>query len=95
MKRVRFLNQFIQGVTHQKYDKSLEDNMTMYDNQPYKRDYELCNTNNVRLVSGNVMKYYTFQYNRETPYLVNTQDEKTEKMLAAMKVEAEAVATKV
>lgn len=67
----------------------------MYDNQPYKRDYELCNTNNVRLVSGNVIKYYTFQYNWDTPYLISTQDDKTEEMLAAMRVEAEAAAARV
>lgn len=93
MKRVRLLNQLMQGTTHEKYDKSLEDNMTMYDNQPYKKDPDLCNTNTVRLISGNVMKFYTFHYNWGEPYLISTQDEKVEKKLAAMRLEAEAART--
>ncbi|MBR3772584.1 MAG: hypothetical protein IKL07_09980 [Clostridium sp.] len=84
------MNQLFQGAAHQKYDKSLEEDMIMYDKQPYKKDPDLCNTSTVRLVSGNVMKYYTFQYFWNEPYLIDTQDEKVEKKLSAMRNDAEA-----
>lgn len=40
------------------YDKSLEENISMYDKQIYIRDLTLCNTDTLGLVSGNVIKYY-------------------------------------
>lgn len=50
------------------YDKSLEENLTMYDEMPYIRDDSLCNRSTVRLVSGNIIKYY--RYNLVDPYLL-------------------------
>jgi hypothetical protein len=50
------------------YDKSLEENLTMYDEMPYVRDDSLCNRSTVRLVSGNIIKYY--RYKLVDPYLL-------------------------
>lgn len=40
------------------YDKSLEDNLAMYDNMPYLRDATLCNEETIALISGNIVKGY-------------------------------------
>lgn len=40
------------------YDTSLEDNISMYDKLPYKRDEDLCNVSTLGLVSGNLVKFY-------------------------------------
>ena len=81
------MNQSIQGVKHQKYDKSLEDNITMYDNQQYKKDSDLITQDKIQLVSGNVMKYYTFQYNASQPYMIQTKDDLVKEKLAQMQYE--------
>lgn len=44
------------------YDKTLEVNLTMYDNMPYKRDDSICNRSTVRLISGNIIKYYRCKF---------------------------------
>lgn len=59
----------------------------MYDRQPYKKDPDLCSADKIKLVSGNVIKYYTFQYNTAQPYLVNTQDDAVKDRLEKMKAE--------
>lgn len=43
------------------YDRSLDDKLNMYDNMPYKRDDNLCNRSTVKLISGNVIKYYRYK----------------------------------
>ncbi|HCR41695.1 MAG TPA: hypothetical protein DIW41_12420 [Lachnospiraceae bacterium] len=42
------------------YDDSLWDNRqwSMYDNQPYIFDKEICNNTPLKIVSGNIIKYY-------------------------------------
>ena len=88
------MNQSIQGIKHQKYDKSLEDNITMYDNQEYKKDSDLINQDQIRLVSGNVIKYYTFQYDASQPYMIQTQDELVKEKIALMQYELDMKAAK-
>ena len=89
------MNQSTQGVKHQKYDKSLEDNITMYDNQEYKKDPDLITQDKIKLVSGNVIKYYTFQYNTSQPYVIQTQDELVKEKLALLQHELDMKAAKV
>ena len=79
------MNKKLEEFTHQKYDKSLEDIMDMYDNQPYTKDPDLCSSDKIKLFSGNVMKYYTFQVNRVEPYLVQNQDEAVKERIEEMK----------
>lgn len=74
----------MEGLTHQKYDKSLEDNITMYDNQEYKKDSDLITEDKIKLVSGNVVKYYAFHYNASQPYLIETQDDLVKERIAQM-----------
>lgn len=58
------MNDFIDIETIRKrkdkgpYDKSLEENISMYDKQAYICDVTLCNADTLGLVSGNVIKYY-------------------------------------
>ncbi|SFR68975.1 hypothetical protein [Anaeromicropila populeti] len=56
------------------YDLSLEDKRTIYDNQPYKRDSDLMSLEKVTKFSGNVIKYYRFNYDKDAPYKVDTKD---------------------
>lgn len=45
-------------VTKQPYDTTLEENMSMYDKLPYKRDEDMCNASTLALETGNLIKYY-------------------------------------
>ena len=56
------------------YDSTLEDNMTIYDKQPYKKDPDLCGADKVKLVSGNVVKFYTQNYKRTEPFIIDNKD---------------------
>ncbi|MBE5967075.1 MAG: hypothetical protein E7255_08935 [Lachnospiraceae bacterium] len=42
------------------YDDSLWDHQqwSMYDNMPYVCDKEICNDTHLKIVSGNIIKYY-------------------------------------
>lgn len=93
-KEGEYLNQLTEGVTHQKYDKSLEDKITMYDNQQYRKDPDLITQDKIKLVSGNVMKYYTFQFDTNQPYMIQTQDELMKEKLALMQYELNMKAAK-
>ncbi len=39
------------------YDKSYEDNYSLYNNIPYTMDTNICNMNTHVLISGNLIKY--------------------------------------
>lgn len=65
------------------YDASGEVNLSMYDKLPYKRNYDACNAEHIRMESGNVLKYYRIN-NGET-YEVKNQDETFEKRIALQK----------
>lgn len=84
-----YMNQQTSDTKLQKYDISLEDDMNMYDNQPYSKDPDLCNTNNVRLVSGNVIKYYQSELNSNNPYIIETHDEEVKEKIEQMRKEQE------
>ncbi len=43
-----------------KYDSSLEENITLYDNLPYTRNLAVCGNDCIRMFSGNVVKYATY-----------------------------------
>ncbi|SET53208.1 hypothetical protein [[Clostridium] polysaccharolyticum] len=81
------MNQLMEWMTHQKYDKSLEDTITMYDNQEYKKDSDLITEDKIKLVSGNVIKYYAFHYDASQPYLIQTQDDSVKERIAQMQAE--------
>lgn len=81
------MSNFTDGVRHQKYDKSLEDRIDMYDNQQYKKDPDLCSQDKIKLVSGNMIKYYTFQMNTSQPYVIQTQDDLVKEKIAKMQYE--------
>lgn len=61
-------------VAKQPYDKTLEENMSMYDKLPYKRDEEMCNASTLCMTSGNLVKYYRCQHQTEALEIA-TQDE--------------------
>lgn len=44
--------------TQRPYDTTLEENISMYDKLPYKRNEDLCNVSTLALNSGNLVKYY-------------------------------------
>ena len=61
-------------VTKQPYDARLEENMSMYDKLPYKRNEDMCNASTLALVSGNLVKFYRCTY--DEPAEIDTQDDK-------------------
>lgn len=65
------------------YDTSGEVNLSMYDKLPYKRNYDACNAEHIRMESGNVLKYY--RINNGDTYEVKNQDETFEKRIALQK----------
>lgn len=60
-------------VTKQPYDATLEENMSMYDKLPYKRNEDVCNASTLTLESGNLVKYY--RCTETDPIEIETQDE--------------------
>lgn len=61
-------------VTKQPYDATLEENMSMYDKLPYKRNIDMCNASTLALESGNLVKYYRCSQ-AEEPVEIHNQDE--------------------
>lgn len=53
------------------YDTSLELNTSMYDKIPYERDISLCSQENLKIQSGNVIKYY--RYKMISVYIINPE----------------------
>jgi hypothetical protein len=43
------------------YDTALEENMPMYDNLPYVCDVALCSRDNIKIESGNIIKFYRYK----------------------------------
>ena len=52
------------------FDHKYEAASVFYDNLPYVRDYDLCNWTPLRMVSGNIIKYY--QYKLDKPVILQT-----------------------
>lgn len=61
------------SVVKQPYDATLEENMSMYDKLPYKRNEDMCNASTIALVSGNLVKFYRCNY--QEPREIDTQDD--------------------
>lgn len=56
------------------YDHKLDDNLTMYDKLPYNRDISLCGAGSVRMESGNLVKYYSYEI-KESKNIENHDDD--------------------
>lgn len=52
------------------FDHNCEASSTFYDTLPYVRDYDLCNWTPLRMVSGNIIKFY--QYRMDKPVIIQT-----------------------
>lgn len=57
------------------YDSSLDSHVTMYDHLPYERNYDCCNENHIRLVSGNLAKYYMIAPTDKVTTISNHDDD--------------------
>lgn len=63
------------------YDTTLEDNISMYDKLPYKRNEDLCNVSTLALNSGNLVKFYRCTDTEEAKEIKN-QDEAFSKIVS-------------
>jgi hypothetical protein len=48
---------------------------TFYNNLPYKRNYDQCNSSHVMMESGNIYKFYTCKESRKSYSIPNRDDE--------------------
>lgn len=69
------------SVVKQPYDATLEENMSMYDKLPYKRNVDMCNASTLALISGNLVKFYRCTY--DEPREIDTQDSKFDAIVTA------------
>jgi hypothetical protein len=58
---------------HIKYDHSLDDDFSMYDNLTYVANRDVINGDHVKMVSGNIYKGYGIH--EEEKYIIRDQDE--------------------
>lgn len=56
------------------YDKSFHSNDSFYYNLPYKKDYNLCNWNPLRMYSGNIIKFYQYRSDQPVVLFTDTDD---------------------
>lgn len=56
------------------YDTTLEENISMYDKLPYKRNVDLCNISTLGLNSGNLVKFYRCNGSDETKQIANRDE---------------------
>jgi hypothetical protein len=59
---------------HQKYDTSMEHQITLYDHLPYQRNIDLCNSDSISLYSGHVIKYFLCIESKK-PYIISNHDQ--------------------
>ena len=52
------------------YDVGTDSSNAFYNNLPYKKDFDLCNWNPLRIYSGNIIKFY--QYRLDKPIVLCT-----------------------
>ncbi len=69
----------VAGIS-QKYDGTLDYGITMYDELPYQRDADVCNSSTVALYSGHIIKYYLCN-NKQEEYPINNRDDDIELIL--------------
>lgn len=60
------------------YDTTLENQTTIYDNLPYKRDRDLCNAEQIRQWSGNIIK--ASSVTMQIPYTINNSSDSSESL---------------
>lgn len=65
------------------YDETLTENFSMYDHMPYELDETVCTRESICLVSGNVIKYYS--YNPSHPFELDNQDDLIIKKIANLR----------
>ncbi len=63
-----------------KYDGALDYGIIMYDNLPYRRDADVCNSSTVALYSGHIIKYYLC-INREESLPIDNHDDEIQEIL--------------
>ena len=56
------------------YDKSYSSNDSFYYKLPYKKDFDLCNWNPMRMYSGNVIKFYQYKLDQPVVLFTDTDD---------------------
>ena len=71
-----------------KYDGTLDYGIEMYDNLPYQRNSDVCNSSTVALYSGHIIKYYLCN-NEEDAYPINNRDDEIQAILLHARKEAE------
>lgn len=71
-----------------KYDGTLDYGIEMYDNLPYQRNSDVCNSSTVALYSGHIIKYYLCN-NEEEAYPINNRDDEIQSILRHACEEAE------
>lgn len=71
-----------------KYDGTLDYGIEMYDNLPYQRNSDVCNSSTVALYSGHIIKYYLCN-NEEDAYPINNRDDEIQAILRHAREEAE------
>lgn len=69
----------VAGIS-QKYDASLDYGIDMYDNLPYERNADVCNSSTIALYSGHIIKYYLC-INQEESFPVNNHDDEIHDIL--------------
>lgn len=69
----------VAGIS-QKYDGTLDYGITMYDELPYQRNADVCNSSTVALYSGHIIKYYLCN-NKQEEFLINNRDDDIEHIL--------------
>ena len=71
-----------------KYDGTLDYGIEMYDNLPYQRNSDVCNSSTVALYSGHIIKYYLCN-NEEDAYPINNRDDEIQSILRRAQEETE------
>ena len=71
-----------------KYDGSLDYGIEMYDNLPYQRNSDVCNSSTVALYSGHIIKYYLCK-NEKDAYLIDNKDDEIQLILHRASAETE------
>ena len=56
------------------YDKSFHSNDSFYYNLHYKKDYNHCNWNPLRMYSGNIIKFYQYRLDQPVVLFTDTDD---------------------
>ncbi len=82
-------NIHVQSILTNKYDAALDYPITMYDNLPYQRDSEFCGSNQIRLNSNQLIKYYLC-LNEQEAYKVNNRDDEIQGILDKQRISAQA-----